>query len=105
MTRNKRIEWDQTSGSARTNGFAVASLVLGIVWVLGIGSLLAVGFGHVARRQISDANHAAGREVQRGAGIAMAGLLLGWIGLALLILLFIVTDGEGLYGDGYWMSD
>ncbi len=87
MTRNKR---------PRTNGLAVVSLVLGIVWVLGIGSFLALGFGYVARRQISDANHAAGREVQRGAGIAMAGLLLGWIGVALLILLIIVTGGGPL---------
>ena len=38
--------------SARTSGLAIASLVLGIVWVFWLGSLLAVIFGHVALSQI-----------------------------------------------------
>ena len=32
--------------NGETNGFSVASLVLAIVWLLGMGSLLAVVFGH-----------------------------------------------------------
>lgn len=54
-----------------TNGFAVASLVLGLVGV----SLLAVIFGHVARSQIK-------RTAQAGKGMATAGLILGYIGMA-----------------------
>jgi hypothetical protein len=35
-----------------TSGFAVASLVLGIVWAFWIGSILALIFGYIALRQI-----------------------------------------------------
>lgn len=56
-----------------TNRFAVASLVLGIMWLCMIGSILAVIFGHVARNQVK-------RSGERGDGIAFAGLLLGYIG-------------------------
>ena len=79
------------SVARKNNGLAIAALVLGIVWVYWIGSILAVIFGHVARRQISDANNAAGEEVQGGAGMAMAGLVLGWIGVGTLTLVIIVA--------------
>lgn len=65
-----------------TNGLAIASLVLGILWLAGIGSILAVVFGFVARKQIR-ARH------QNGNGMALAGIILGWIGVGLLILAII----------------
>jgi hypothetical protein len=61
-----------------TNGFAIASMVLGIVWLFGLGSILAVIFGHIARRQIRTRG-------ESGGGMAMAGVVLGWIGVAFLI--------------------
>ena len=67
-----------------TNGFAVASLVLGILgWTLlpFLGSVGAVIFGHMARSQI---RRAAG--VQDGDGLAVAGLVLGWLSLALVVV-------------------
>ncbi len=64
-----------------TNGLAVASLVLGIIWVLGIGSILAVVFGFVARKQIRQSG---GR--QSGGGMAVAGIILGFVGVLGLIL-------------------
>jgi hypothetical protein len=64
-----------------TNGLSVASMVLGIVWVFGIGSILAVIFGIVARKQIKDSG---GR--QSGSGMALAGIILGLVGVASLIL-------------------
>lgn len=64
--------------SARTNPFAVTSLVLGIVG----GSVLAVIFGHVARAQIK-------RTLERGAGMALAGLILGYSGIAALAIYII----------------
>ncbi len=73
----------------RTNALAVASLVLGIVWVFGIGSILAVIFGFVARRQIRQSG---GHE--SGEGMALAGLILGFLGvlgLLLWIALFAVV--------------
>ena len=59
-----------------TNGLAIASLVLSIIWLGGIGSLLAIIFGIVARRQI---RRSQGR--QGGDGLALAGLLVGIVGL------------------------
>ena len=65
-----------------TNGFAVASLALGVFWFWWIGSVLAILFGHVALRQIARTGGA-----QRGRGIAIAGLALGYVG-ALALLAF-----------------
>jgi len=60
-----------------TNGFAIASLVVGAVWMWWIGSVLAVVFGHVALSQIA-------RTGQSGRAMAIAGLVLGYCGLAAL---------------------
>jgi type II secretory pathway pseudopilin PulG len=68
-------------GARRTNGLAVASLVLSIVWLGGVGSLLAIIFGFQARRQIRES---AGK--QGGDGLAIAGLVIGIIGLLLSVL-------------------
>ena len=71
-----------------TNGMAVASLVLGILWIYWIGSVLALIFGYIARQQIAQA-----QGMQQGQGMATAGIVLGWIGvgfLVLFILLFIL---------------
>ncbi len=70
----------------RTNGMAIASLVLGIVWVYGIGSLLAVIFGFAGRSQIKQSNGE-----QTGGGLATAGIILGFLGLSLLIIVFAVA--------------
>ena len=69
-----------------TNGLSVASMVLGIVWVFGIGSILAVIFGFVARKQIKDSG---GR--QSGSGMALAGIILGFVGVASLILWIVLV--------------
>jgi hypothetical protein len=65
---------------AVTNGYAIASLVLGIVWLWWLGSVLALVFGHTARNQI---NASDGR--QSGEGLAIAGIVLGWIGIATFV--------------------
>jgi hypothetical protein len=64
----------------RTNAFAIASLLVGFFWMLWIGSLLAIVFGHVALREIA----ASGGE-QRGRGLAIAGLALGYLGALTLL--------------------
>jgi hypothetical protein len=61
-------------------------MVLGIVWVFGIGSILAVIFGFVARKQIKDSG---GR--QSGGGMALAGIILGFVGVASLILWIVLV--------------
>ena len=69
----------------RTSGLAIASMVLGIVWVYWIGSILAVIFGHIAISQTSR------DETLRGRGMAVAGLVLGYVGLGTLLLVIIVA--------------
>jgi Domain of unknown function (DUF4190) len=61
---------------------AIASMVLGIVWVYWIGSILALVFGYVALRQIRQRG-------QQGKGMAIAGIVLGWVGAATLIAIII----------------
>ena len=72
--------------TATTNGLAVASLVCGLVWMLWLGSLAAILLGHAALRQIR-------RSGQSGRGLAIAGLALGYLGVATLLLfaLFAIT--------------
>src|SRR5262245_12994638 len=72
-----------------TNGLAVASLVLGIVWIFWITSILALIFGYVALGQIRESGG-----TQGGRGLAIAGVVLGWVGVGFL-LLFIVAAALG----------
>jgi Domain of unknown function (DUF4190)/Domain of unknown function (DUF1707) len=67
------------------NGLAVASLVASFFWVVWFGSFLAVVFGHIALSQIKQSG---GR--QTGYGVAMAGLVLGYIELSFLALWLVV---------------
>jgi hypothetical protein len=69
-----------------TNGLAVASLIAGFFWLGWFGSFLAVIFGHVALSQIKQSG---GR--QEGNGLAIAGLVLGYMGLATLLLVILVS--------------
>ncbi|HEY7372839.1 MAG TPA: DUF4190 domain-containing protein [Polyangia bacterium] len=64
-----------------TNGLAIASMVLGIVWVWWIGSILALIFGYVAKGQINASGGAQG-----GKGMAIAGIVLGWVGVGVLCI-------------------
>lgn len=75
--------------SGKTNGLAIASLVLGIVWVYWIGSILALIFGYIAMSQIKQSGDG-------GKGLAIAGIVLGWVGVAVLVLvlLFFVVLGS-----------
>jgi hypothetical protein len=72
--------------NAGLNGFAVASFVLGLLWLFWVGSILAIIFGHIGKAQIR-------REGGWGAGLAVAGLALGYLGVAILIL-SVATGAE-----------
>jgi hypothetical protein len=65
----------------RTNGLAVASLVCALPWMWGVGSVAAIIFGHLALHQIA---HSGG--LQRGRSAAMAGLVLGYLGILAVVL-------------------
>lgn len=75
-----------------TNGFAIASLVLGIVWAMGVGSILALVFGYIGKGQIDQSGG-----TQTGRGMAIAGIVLGWVGVGfILLMILLMTFG--------WMS-
>jgi uncharacterized membrane protein len=65
----------------RTNSMAVGALVCGIgqLFFLFPASVAAVVLGHIARSQIK-------RNGEAGDGMALAGLVLGWIGISLTVL-------------------
>jgi len=63
-----------------TNGLAIGSLVCALMGI----SLPAVIMGHIARTQIRDKNEA-------GDGLAVAGLVIGWLGTGLWTLLFVLA--------------
>ncbi len=67
-----------------TNGKAIASMILGLLWLWGVGSIIALVLGYASRRQIAESNGS-----QEGSGLAVAGIVLGWVGVA-GTLLFIV---------------
>jgi hypothetical protein len=66
-----------------TNGLAIASLVLGILWLFWLGSVASLVFGLIALKQIKDNN-------EKGRGLAMAGIILSVLALAGLIILIII---------------
>ncbi len=72
----------------QTNGLAIASMVLGIAGFCGVGAILAFIFGLVALSQIKNSNGRMG-----GRGMAITGVVLGSIWLALVLLYVIVVIG------------
>jgi hypothetical protein len=72
----------------RTNGLAIASLVLGILWLFWLGSLVGLVLGLVALKQIKDRN-------QGGRGIAIAGVVLSVLWLVGLVVAAIVGASKG----------
>jgi len=69
---------------AKTNGLAIASLICSIVFCFAITPILGIIFGFVARGQIKNSGG-----TQGGNGLAVAGIIIGFVGL-LLWLLYIV---------------
>lgn len=85
-----------TPGSSmRTNGFAIAALVLGCVgaFTCGIGSILAVIFGFIGRSQIAARG-------EQGKGMALAGIILGFVGIAIIVIWVIVAAATSMGTDG-----
>lgn len=80
--------------SPPTNGMAIASMVVSIVGILGLcgygvgGYIGIVGaiLGHVAKRQIRERG-------ESGDGMALAGIILGWIATAIAVIATIAIVG------------
>jgi hypothetical protein len=69
-----------------TNGLAIASFACGLgQFVFGpLATIPAIAFGHMARSQIK-------RSGEQGAGLALAGLMLGWAAVILGIIVVAAT--------------
>jgi hypothetical protein len=67
-----------------TNGLALAALICGVAqFVVGVTFIPAIICGHLARRQIRQTGEA-------GDGMALAGLILGYVGGVLVILVLLL---------------
>jgi hypothetical protein len=75
--------------ASTSNSKATASLVLGIIGIFFcpvICSILAIVFGYTARNEI-----AASGGMQTGGGNATAGIILGWVGIAITVIWIIIV--------------
>ena len=89
-------QWVQTGGTA-SSGKSTAALVLGIPGLLFcplICSVLALVLGYQSRREID----ASGGRMS-GRGNATAGIVLGWIGIALSVIFIVLVVIGLLVGD------
>jgi hypothetical protein len=70
--------------SGQTNGLAIASLVCGIAQIMlgPLSGIPAIILGHVARSRINQTG-------EQGAGLALAGLILGYVGLVVTAIIII----------------
>lgn len=87
----------------KTNGMAIASLVsgiLGLTLCAGVGSVFALIFGYVGRGQIKRS-----QGTESGSGMAMTGIILGWIGTILTILTFALLIGGAITLFNWSQSD
>jgi Domain of unknown function (DUF4190)/Domain of unknown function (DUF1707) len=77
----------------RTNAMAIASLACGVgqIFLWFIAGVPAIVFGHVARRQIRESGEA-------GDGLALAGLILGYIGVLGPLIAIMAISGFLMMG-------
>jgi hypothetical protein len=83
------------TGPARTSGLAIASLACGLAqFVFGpLATIPAIVLGHMARSQIK-------RTGEQGAGLALAGLVLGWgtVILGIILIAVALATAAGMHG-------
>lgn len=77
--------YGQTAPSgAKTNTLAIVSLVASIIGLVsGIGFLVGIVCGHIALGQIKKTG-------EQGRGMAVAGLIIGYVGIVIAIILTIL---------------
>ena len=88
MTKNPWKTDQGSSGSSAGPGSATAALILGICAIVlcwPICGPLAVVYGNKAKNEIARSNGNL-----TGGGLATAGLIMGWIGIAFTVLLVVL---------------
>jgi hypothetical protein len=71
----------QTLPNSTTAIISLITGILGVTFLPVIGSIIALITGYMARKEINESNG-----TLAGSGMATAGIVLGWIGIALLCL-------------------
>ena len=82
----------QPPPSPGVNGMAIASMICSVMWMYGVGSVLAIIFGSIAKRQIRERG-------ESGGAMATAGLIIGVIGLIGAVLVIAVVIIGATVGD------
>lgn len=81
----------------RTNGLAIASMILsivGFIWILPfLGGLIGAIMGHFALGQIKNTG-------EDGRGMALAGIIVGWAGVALIVAFVALLVIIGAFSSG-----
>ncbi len=78
----------------RTNGLAIAGLVCSFFFFLGLPSLLAIIFGFIAVSHIRSSGG-----TQKGTGLAISGIVIGFIGLMLVLVAVAIPTFIGVQGN------
>ena len=78
---------DQRNNLGATNNYALASLILSIAFVIlgPLGSIPGIVCGRIALKAYKNAG------VSEGQGMAKAGVIIGWIGLALFLIGLLIS--------------
>ncbi|MCX7749906.1 MAG: DUF4190 domain-containing protein [Clostridia bacterium] len=91
----------------KTNGFAITSMVLGIVaiplicccYIGVIPAILAVIFGFIARSKIRSSVN-----IEKGDGMALAGIIMGFSVIGIIFIL-IMLQLSGAFSFNYYWED
>ncbi len=89
--------YDSAAGQPAPDGYAIASLVLGIVGLIAlplIGGILAVVFSNISRRNIGPTTMA-----RAGRILGIIGIVFGVVVVAIVIILFVFVGAAMM---GFW---
>lgn len=87
--------WTAPAASDGTEGLAVVSLILSVLWIFGLGSIAGIVTGVVARRRIRRSHG-----TKTGNGLAVAGIVVGILTLALTVLVVLALSLFTVWGSG-----
>lgn len=90
MTTNERAPVAPHDLHAQIDTYVMMSLIFGVIWLGGAGSVIAVVLGHKALNSMKLIGDRSNR------GLAIVGCVLSWLGIAaiaLVLLILLITAG------------